>query len=208
MTKNSELRNQAWFALNGHWAEAALLTFVYVLISGLVSSLVGRGGGMVGEIGSMSGNFISVFLVLPMGVGFYISLMLLLRDGREMQISDLFSKYNMRIFTTMTIYYIYVILWSLLLLIPGIIKSYSYALTPYILHDNPEIKNNEAIELSMKMMEGHKMQMFLLDLSFLGWVLLAILTFGIGMFWVVPYIDTTKAAFYEDLKKELIVTEE
>ena len=72
----------------------------------------------------------------------------------------------------------------------------------YILKDDPTLKNNAAIEKSMKMMEGHKMQLFLLDLSFLGWVLLSCLTLGLGFLLLIPYIQTTRAHFYEDLKAE------
>jgi uncharacterized membrane protein len=98
---------------------------------------------------------------------------------------------------------IYLILWTLLLIIPGIIKSYSYAMTEFILKDNPEMKNNAAIEKSMAMMQGKKMKLFLLDLSFIGWIILAILTLGLGFVLLVPYMYTARAAFYEDLKAEL-----
>lgn len=90
-----------------------------------------------------------------------------------------------------------------LLIIPGIVKSYSYALTPYILKDHPELKFNAAIEESMRMMNGYKMKLFLLDLSFIGWALLTILTFGIGVLFLEPYVSASRAAFYEDLKAEL-----
>ncbi len=75
-------------------------------------------------------------------------------------------------------------------------------MTPYLLEDNPELKYNAAIEQSMRMMDGKKMQLFLLDLSFIGWCLLSILTLGIGLLWVQPYMLGARAAFYEDLKAE------
>jgi uncharacterized membrane protein len=94
------------------------------------------------------------------------------------------------------------ILWSLLLLIPGSIKSYSYAMTEYILKDNPELQNNAAIEKSMEMMNGHKLRLFLLHLSFIGWYIVGVLTLFIGFFWIIPYVHTAEAAFYEDLKAQ------
>ena len=97
---------------------------------------------------------------------------------------------------------VYTLLWTLCLIVPGIIKSFSYALTPFILNERPELSADEAIELSMKMMDGHKMDMFLLYLSFIGWYLLALLTCCIGFLWLMPYIYTTQAAFYEDVKAE------
>lgn len=94
-------------------------------------------------------------------------------------------------------------LWSLLFIIPGIVKSYSYAMTFYILEDmhkaGKEVGVTEAITKSRQMMKGHKFQLFVLDLSFIGWGILATLALGIGWLWLVPYIQTTKAEFYRKL---------
>ena len=97
---------------------------------------------------------------------------------------------------------IYTTLWALLLIVPGIIKAISYSQTNFILKDQPELKYNAAIERSMAMMKGHKMEYFLLNLSFIGWILLGILTFGIGMLWVSPYMITTQAHFYDYVKED------
>lgn len=79
------------------------------------------------------------------------------------------------------IMYVYIFLWSLLFLIPGIIKAYSYAMTPYILAEHPELSVNEAIDRSRAMMKGHKFDYFFLQLSFIGWMLLSIITLGVGL---------------------------
>ena len=97
---------------------------------------------------------------------------------------------------------VFIFLWSLLLIIPGIIKSYSYAMTPYILVDKPELSANEAIEESMRLMSGHKFDLFYLQLSFIGWFILALLTAGIGFLWLTPYYNSTVASFYLSLKAE------
>ena len=97
---------------------------------------------------------------------------------------------------------ILIFLWSLLLLIPGIIKSFAYAMTPFVLVDNPELSCYEAIKRSQELMKGNKWRYFLLALSFLGWILLGILSLGIGLFWIIPYIETTTAAFYYDIKAQ------
>ncbi|MBO4536258.1 MAG: DUF975 family protein [Bacteroidales bacterium] len=99
---------------------------------------------------------------------------------------------------------LFVFLWSLLLVIPGIIKALAYAMTPYILVENPEIPAYDAIKLSEKMMMGHKWELFVLYLSFIGWFLLACLTFGIGFLWLTPYIEMSVCEFYEDLKAEQV----
>lgn len=95
---------------------------------------------------------------------------------------------------------LYTMLWTLLLIIPGIVKSYEYMMIPYILSDNPEIGREEAFALSRQMMDGNKWNAFVLDLSFIGWELLSALTFGIvGIFYVTPYRSYTKAALYRSL---------
>lgn len=96
----------------------------------------------------------------------------------------------------------FIFFWSLLFIIPGWIKSFSYALTPYILKDYPELSANQAINLSRKMMKGHKLDLFCLMLTFIGWGILCIFTFGIGYLWMTPYVTSTLADFYIDIKAE------
>lgn len=108
------------------------------------------------------------------------------------------------IISTMLVRDIYIFLWSLLFIIPGIIKSYSYRMVPYILADNPNLGVNEAITLSRKMMDGNKFDSFVLDLSFIGWILLGTLAFVIGIFFVNPYIFATDAQLYLFLRKNAL----
>ena len=96
--------------------------------------------------------------------------------------------------------FIYTLLWSLLLIVPGIIASFSYSQTFFIMAEDPNIDVFDAIDKSKAMMKGNKWKLFCLELRFLGWFLLAILTLGIGFFWLVPYAYTTSAKFYEDIK--------
>ncbi|MFC4077118.1 DUF975 family protein [Salinithrix halophila] len=91
---------------------------------------------------------------------------------------------------------IYLFLWTLLLVIPGIIKGYSYAMTSYILVDHPEYSVNQAITKSRELMNGYKWKLFLLQLSFIGWFFLSLLTFGIGFIWLAPYYQAAGAQFY------------
>lgn len=94
---------------------------------------------------------------------------------------------------------IYIFLWSLLLVIPGIIATYSYAMTRYILAEHPELTASEAIRRSKEMMYGHRWRLFCLHFSFIGWTLLCIPTLGIGYLWLVPYTQAAEAAFYREL---------
>ena len=106
------------------------------------------------------------------------------------------------IFITLFLRDLLLCLWLLLLIIPGIIKSYSYRLVPFILAENPDMPASEVINRSREMMDGNKMQAFMLDLSFIGWILLGILSCGLGfIFWTGPYMRSTQAALYLKLKE-------
>ena len=103
---------------------------------------------------------------------------------------------------TMFLRDLYTGLWTLLFIIPGIIKSYSYCMSFYILADHPEITVREAMNESKRMTQGHKMDLFILQLSFIGWGILATLTFGIGYFWLIPYMQVTMANTYKKLANQ------
>lgn len=97
---------------------------------------------------------------------------------------------------------LFLTLWSCLLFIPGIVKAYSYRMVPYIVADRPELSAKETITLSRKMMDGQKMNAFLLDLSFLGWILLSVISLGlVGIFFVNPYVAATDAELYHTLSE-------
>jgi len=106
------------------------------------------------------------------------------------------------IFKTMFLRDLFTFLWTLLFIIPGIIKKYAYTFVPYILADNPGIEPDRAIRISMDMTQGHKLDMFILNLSFLGWYILGIIAFGIGIAFVWPYENATYAQLYLILKQD------
>ena len=97
---------------------------------------------------------------------------------------------------------LFVFLWSLLLVIPGIIASYSYAMTQYILAENPELSAREAIARSKQLMYGNRGRLFCLHLSFIGWGILCAFTFGIGNLWLIPYAQAAEAAFYREITQQ------
>lgn len=100
---------------------------------------------------------------------------------------------------------IFIMLWSCLFIIPGIIAAFRYSMTFYILADNPEMSGMDALNKSKEMMKGHKWEFFLLQLSFIGWCLLVPFTFGILLIWLTPYIETTNALYYEKIKDEISI---
>ena len=199
LSSASQLRQKGADDLKGRWGEAALFFFVYVITTAACS-------GIFGSLVPFLGGIIVGWLLLPLGWGVGMAFLANHRkeDNDPFNLSHFMDGYRdfSRIFLTLLLRYIYTLLWCLLFIIPGIIKSLSYAMTPYILRDHPEMKNNAAIELSMDMMEGHKADLFWLQLTFIGWWILCIFTLGIGFFWLTPYISSTNANFYEEVKAE------
>ena len=122
-------------------------------------------------------------------------------DGREPQLNALFANFYRfkTAFFARFLTGLYILLWSLLLIIPGIMAAYSYALTPYILAENPDMTASEAIARSKELMAGNRWRLFCLQISFIGWHILAALTLGIGNLWLTPYTHAADAAFYRDL---------
>lgn len=117
------------------------------------------------------------------------------------EFNNLFSRFDifLKAFGMQFLINLYTFLWSLLFIIPGIIASLSYAMTPYILEENPTMGINEAIRESKEMMQGNKWRLFCLGFSFIGWIIICGLTLGIGYLWISPYINAAKAAFYYDI---------
>ena len=132
----------------------------------------------------------------------YAKFNLKLVDGEQATFATLFSGYHQFVkgLVMQLLRALYVILWSLLLFIPGIIACHSYAMTPYILADHPELSANEAIRRSKELMEGNRWRLFCMQFSFIGWsILCALFTLGIGYLWLMPYIEAANAAFYREI---------
>ena len=145
------------------------------------------------------------FVIMPMVVGFANAFLRLLVQGDNALSENMYkiaTKNYWHKVWGMFLVNVFVFLWSLLLIIPGIVKMFSYAMTEFILEEHPELSANEAIDHSRAMMKGHKFDLFWLILSFIGWGFLCLFTFGIGYLWLTPYMETSVAAFYEDVKAD------
>lgn len=210
MKSFATLKKEARASLKGKWTSFVLVTLLMLIINCALSLPSTITGLMYPN--SPQVNWSTLFTVVVSLIyavlewGFAIMFLRNLRDPHFDELGTLFDGFRDfgRIFVTLFLQNIYTLLWALLLIIPGIVKSYSYAMTPYILYDDPKLQGNAAIELSMRMMRGHKLELFLLHLSFIGWLLLCILTLGIGFLWLIPYVHSTQAAFYEDVKEEYL----
>ncbi len=209
-------------SLSGNWIKSIVAILIYAVLWNIIP-------GFLGPLG-----LIWYILMMPFLWGFYIFFLEIAR-GNKPGIANLFDGFKdyWRISSTMLLTYIYMILWSLLLIIPGIIKSLSYAMVPYILKDNPDMKHNKAIEKSMEMMDGQKSNLFLFFLeiailwilagvggSLIGGIIVHIAnvslktstiwnaTIALGSFYWIPNMYTGIAHFYENLKEvEEIITE-
>ena len=220
MKTNQELKNSALAALKGNWAPAVLGAIFFTFATCLITS-PGYCANMAAfdmpffnsinpkllKIFSNSSFLLNFFLLYPLTLGYSVAHKELLQNGdaaiTRNTVRLAFSDY-VRNAVSILLVYLYTLLWTLLFIVPGIIKGLAYSLTPFIVKDNPQLSPNEAINLSMKMMKGHKFDLFWLGLSFIGWYILGFLTLGVAYLWLVPYMYTSVAAFYQDLKKEYI----
>ena len=213
MQLNSELRAQARERLEGKWGTFVLMTFLFYVIQALLQ-IPGSVGDLFkvlspeNALTSESLSTLSVMLsllALPLSWGLTVSL---LRNHREesVDLENLFDGFRggryTRVFCALFLVNLFTFLWTLLLIIPGIIKAFSYSLTPYIIMDEPELTAKQAISRSCEIMQGRRWKLFCLYFSFIGWGILCLLTFGIGFLWLAPYINASIAAFYEDARAE------
>lgn len=213
---NKNLKAQALNNLTGNWGLSVGVALLAAILGGLsISSSFNlnideevlqrfprAAMAVVMAVGSFAGtiNLLHFILGGTINLG-YTQFLLDQYEGKELECKTLFSKFDHfgQGFLQRFLRNLYIALWSLLFIVPGIVKTYSYAMTPYILIDHPEMTANEAITASRQLMDGHKMELFLLRLSFIGWMLLNILTLGIGSLWLNPYTQAAETAFYRHL---------
>ena len=187
-----ELKDKAKKSFTPHLGAILLVLLIVLVVYGLLAVMSGVGA-IVSFIiaGSISLSFASIFLNVLKGKK-PVAKDLVFGFQDENLLRGLFAFLRYEIFT---------FLWTLLLIVPGIIKSISYSQMFYLMAENPKMTAGEAQAKSMKIMEGHKWDYFVLQLSFIPWRLLSIVTFGIAEIYVTPYVSTTNAAFYKKINK-------
>lgn len=233
----SDYRRIAREKLSGNWLISALTVFIAGLLGGALQGSGGGfnftfNSGEESTI-SIQGNalpqealqiiFAILGILIPVLI-FYVALSLLVggtvrlghaqylldqQDGRPLNVATLFSQFGQfkNGFILVLLTGLYIFLWSLLLIIPGIIASYSYAMAPFIQAEHPEYTASESIKASKQMMNGHKWELFCLDLSFIGWALLCTFTLGIGNLFLSAYTSAAYAAFYRKLCPMKLITD-
>lgn len=202
MDSNQAYKNRALKDLEGKWGTSAIATLIYMLISGGVSYVftapMGNNLGL-----SFSTQGVWTLLCLPLLWGYAVYFLNLIRQ-KDLRVERLFDGYKdfIRIFLAGFLYNLAVAIGFIILFVPGIILALMFSQAAFILKDDKEIGAVEALKQSQQMMSGHKMQLFWLGLSFIGWGILCLFTLGIGFLFLLPYMQTTLAHYYEDLKKE------
>lgn len=228
MLNSKELRVKAWESLKGkYW-----MAFAVILVTGLISSIgnsfvsfgqeLGKVLGMVEPteldhtmaigalflsgvviISAIIGAIFSIFITNAITVG-HCNYFIKNTDSKP-SFGDAFSGFKVkygRNIGTLLLVGIKTVLWTILFIIPGIIKSYEYAIIPYILADDPGISSKDAFKKAKQMMNGNKWRLFKLEFSFIGWFILCVLTLGIGTLFLIPYVSAATAEFYVDLKNK------
>ncbi|MFR0614005.1 DUF975 family protein [Lactobacillus porci] len=205
------LKKMAKGQLKGNWGWAVCLTLVSAVILGILNGWPA----FFMDSGDNSSNKVAVVLdvfggilggLITAGIA-YTYLKFVDRKEKANVFSGVFAGFTkgrfIPTFLTTFLTALFAALWTLLLIIPGIIKYYSYAMAPYILKDlldaGKEPAPTEAISKSKELMNGHKWELFVLELSFIGWYLLGFVTLGIGLLWVVPYYNAVHADYYRAL---------
>ena len=228
MLTSKELRVKAWNSLKGKYWRAFLVILVLGLLASGGTSLqtssqtltetinlvdpsemdetMELGAAVVGTIATamaVVGMAISLFVGNAADVG--LAHYFILNTDSKPSFADAFYGFKvkyLRNIGTLLLVGIKIVLWSCLLLVPGIIKSFEYAIIPYILADDPEISSKEAFRKAKEMMMGNKWRLFKLNLSFFGWFVLCVVTCGLGTPFLLPYVSAANAEFYAELKNQ------
>ena len=191
-----ELKERAKAQLGGsifssNWVFAVLVVVIYMAIISVVSAIPGVGS-LIVIVFSGALEFGIVYIFLKQA-----------RDGEKMEVGSLFKGFSEDIGGNIVLgllVALFTSLWSLLFVIPGIIKAYAYSMSFYVKSDHPEYGWKECMDESQRIMNGHKMDLFVVHLSFIGWAIVGALCLGVGTLWVQAYISATTAHFYESIK--------
>ncbi len=192
-TSNAELMRSARESLKGKWGFAIGVTVVYCILVSIPQGI------------KNVGFILSILISGPLAGGLALFALSIVRN-QEAKFEQLFDGFKS--FSTYFLAYlqmvVFIVLWSLLLIVPGIIAALSYAMTYFIIADNPSISASDALKRSKELMSGNKGKYFCLLLRFVGWMILSILTAGFGFLWLIPYVQISTTKFYEDIKDGVV----
>jgi uncharacterized membrane protein len=228
MLKSKELRAKAWESLKGKYWMAFVVVLVLGLLGSIGTSMVTYSQNMLDIVNmvdpadmdstaQLGATILTGAAAVVAIIGFLISLFVgnaanvglrnyfIKNTDSKPSFKDAFSGFKVkygRNIGTLLLVGIKTVLWTCLFIIPGVIKSFEYAIIPYILADDAEISSKDAFKKAKQMMNGNKWRLFKLEFSFIGWTLLCVLTLGIGTFFLIPYVNAAAAEFYVELKNK------
>ena len=202
MESNQGYKNRALASLEGKWSKGIIASLIVLLIIGVVNQVITipMGNNVTLSMGTSS---IWALLCLPLEWGAAVYFLNLIRN-EDLAYERLFDGYKdfVRIFLAGFLVTLCVAVGFILLIVPGIILNLMFSQTCFILKDDPQISASDAMKKSAEVMKGHKLELFWLELSFIGWIILSVLTLGFGFLFLLPYMESTLAHYYEDLKSE------
>ena len=200
-----QIKETAWNKLSGKWTPAGLAFLFLLLISVVIDipSITFEEN----SVGQDVWNIIECILswILDIGIIAYFYDVVLCKELSYKRLFVGFTsgiEFALRLFFTQFFTIIFILLWSLLLIVPGIMRAFSYGVALYVFLENPELSPFEALKKSKEMMDGHRWDLFVLELRFIPWFLLGVITLGIGFIWIVPYFMTAYSEFYIQLKEK------
>lgn len=199
----AKIKQIAWDKLDGKWSQAAIAVLVFILISIVID--IPSAFFEKDSMGECIWEILEAPFALGLDIGIYAYFLDLTRN-KELSFKRLVVGFTngwgfyFNLVCTQLLMCLFVFLWSLLLIVPGIMKAFSYSLIYFIILDHPEYSHFEVLRKSSDMMYGHRMELFVLCLRFIPWLLLGIVTCGIGFLWVCPYMTTAFCEFYQQLK--------
>lgn len=199
----AKIKQIAWDKLDGKWSQAAVAVLVFILISIVID--IPSAFFEKDSMGECIWEILEAPFALGLDIGIYAYSLDLTRN-KELSFKRLVVGFTngwvfyFNLVCTQLLMCLFVFLWSLLLIVPGIMKAFSYSLIYFIILDHPEYSHFEVLRKSSDMMYGHRMELFVLCLRFIPWILLGIVTCGIGFLWVCPYMTTAFCEFYQQLK--------
>lgn len=229
MKRARDFRHEALSALTGRWGLAIGATLLYSILNGGLTGLISpnsdqltnqimSGGGVdFGALVPVSSLFVLILALISLAfsaigasvqLGYNLLTLKYYEPEEKPHLGDLFCRFHIfwKAFGLRLVMGIFITLWTFLFIIPGIIASYSYAMAPYLLAENPDMGIMEAINRSKDLMRGNKWRLFCLHLSFIGWAILSIFTCGIGALFLSPYQMLADAAFYREITGKNQVT--
>ena len=198
----AELKSMAKEQIRGNIGILFVVTLVIAAVSGIASALLS----LIPVVGSL----LAAVIVTPAFSLTLVRVYLALAKGVKPQAKDAFSGFDdfWSAFKVTFLVGLYTFLWSLLFVIPGIVKGISYSMAMYVLAENKGMSATECINASKEMTNGHKMDLFVLSLSFIGWMILGSITLGIAYIWITPYMQATFTNAYNSLKPAVVETAE